>query len=204
MIKKLLIFAILTLFLTGCQPAGIEEVEKMPEKGKILLIVSQKDYQPKEYADTRSALEAEGYSVDVASITADTATAADSSTLMPDLAVKDANIDDYKAVALIGGPGALSLGEYSEVLDLIKNTNNAGKVIAAICISPITLAKTGILSGKKATVWTDAEKSQAAELEQAGATFVDEPVVRDGNIITANGPSAAIGFGKKIAEAIEQ
>jgi len=202
MIKKLLILTILMLFLTGCQPAEVEEVEKMPEKGKILLIVSQKDYQPKEYADTRSELEAAGYSVDVASITTDTATAADGSTLAPDLAVKDANIDDYKAVALIGGPGALSLGGHAEVLDLIKNTKDSGKIIAAICISPITLAKAGILSGKKATVWTDAEKTQAAELEQAGAEFVDEAVVQDGNIITANGPPAAKAFGKKIAEAL--
>lgn len=172
------------------------------EKGKILLIIAQQGYQPLEYADTRSELESAGYSIDVASITTATATASDGSTTKPDLAVKDANLEDYLAVVLIGGPGALSLGGHAEVLDLIKNANNAGKIVAAICISPLNLAKSGILSGKQATCWTDTEKSQASELEAAGATFVDKPVVQDGNIITANGPHAAKAFGKKIAEVL--
>ncbi|MBW2993706.1 DJ-1/PfpI family protein [Candidatus Woesearchaeota archaeon] len=172
----------------------------MPEK--VLVIVAQNNYQPKEYLDTCSELKNAGIFVDTASITTETASASDSSTLKPDIAVKDANIDDYLAIVVIGGPGALSLAEYPEVLDLIKTAYNAGKIVAAICISPLILAKAGILSGKKATVWCDSEKSQARGLENAGAVFVDKPIVQDSNMITADGPSAASDFGKKIAEAV--
>lgn len=171
----------------------------MPNKGKVLLIVSQQDYQPKEYEDTASELRSAGYAVETASITAKAATGADSSTIVPDLAVKDANVNNYKAIVLIGGPGALSLGNHSEVLSLVKNAYNQGKIVAAICISPLILAKAGLLSGRQATVWCDSAKSQADELEEAGATFVDKPVVRDGSIITANGPAAAREFGRRIA-----
>jgi len=196
---------VLVLFIAGCEQKAIQdsgEVLKMQEKGKILLIIAQEGYQPLEYANTKKELESAGYAVETASLTKNTAKASDGSTTTPSLAVKDANAEDYKAVVLIGGPDALSLGEHQEVLELIKDAYNTGKIVAAICISPINLAKAGILSGKQATCWTDSQKSQVSLLEAAGAVFVDRPVVQDGNIITANGPDAATAFGKKIVEAL--
>ena len=119
----------------------------------------------------------------------------------PDIAVKDADLSKYKSVVLIGGPGAPTLGDHSEVLELIKEADGQGKVVAAICISPTILAKAGVLEGKKATVWNEDGK-QAGVIESAGAEFVDEPVVQDGRIVTANGPAAAKAFGRKIVEVV--
>lgn len=168
----------------------------------VLLIIAQTGYQPIEYGDTREELEEAGFEVDVASITTEIAVGADGSEVKPDLAVKDVNVDDYKAVAVIGGPGAPKLAMYSEVLDMLRKFDNDNKIVAAICISPTILAKAGLLDGKKATVW-NGDGKQAGVIEAAGAEFVDKAVVQDGRVITGNGPAAAKEFGKRIAEAIK-
>ena len=77
-------------------------------------------------------------------------------------------------------------------------------VLAAICWAPTILAKAGVLSGKKATVWKgdDAEYGMTTDamLERSGADFTGAEVTVDGNIVTGNGPAAA----QKFAEAVEK
>ena len=167
----------------------------------ILLIIAQKGFHQIEYKDTRKELEKAGLSIDVASVTIDTAVGKDGTEVDPDISVKDADLDDYKAVVLIGGPGALDLEKHEEVLNLLKKANIQKKLIAAICISPVILAKAGLLKDKKATVWNgDGEQSEI--IKSYGAEFVDEQVVHDNRIITANGPDAAKKFGRKIADVL--
>ena len=195
---KKVLFVLIILLAAGCQPAKKVEVKEM---GNILVIIAQKDFQPVEYGDTKSELEKAGYDIDVASITTAIAIGSDGSEVKPDIAVKDADLSKYKAIVLIGGSGAPVLGEYSEVLDLVKDAEKQGKVVAAICIAPTILAKAGVLEGKKATVW-NGDGKQGNVLKSSGAEFVDESVVQDGKIVTANGPAAAEAFGRKIVEVL--
>lgn len=62
----------------------------------------------------------------------------------------------------------------------------------------MTLANAGILSGKKATVFT----SEEGKLKDKGAECTGRSVERDGSLITANGPKAAREFGNAIAQAL--
>lgn len=82
---------------------------------------------------------------------------------------------------------------------LAKKFYEAGKLTAAICVAPAILAKAGVLSGKKATSWSGA----VDDLKNGGAIYVNEQVVRDGQLITADGPSAAASFAKKIIEVLQ-
>ena len=66
-----------------------------------------------------------------------------------------------------------------------KESYKKGKVMAAICHGPQMLIEADILRGKKATCW----KSVATDLKNAGATFIDAPVVVDGNIVTSRFPA---------------
>lgn len=168
----------------------------------ILVIIAQKDFQPIEYFDTRAELEKAGFKVKVASITTNVAVGKDGSRVKPDLAIADAKTSDYKAIVVIGGPGAPELANHEEVLELLNEFNEQNKIIAAICIAPVILAKAGLLEGKKATVW-NGDMEQSAVLESAGAKYVNEQVVVDGKIITANGPMAAKEFGKTIAKKLK-
>jgi protease I len=65
--------------------------------------------------------------------------------------------------------------------------------VAAICLAGAVLARSGVLRGRRATVYP--LPRAVLELKKAGATYVGEPVVVDGPVITASGPEAAAEFG---------
>ena len=67
-----------------------------------------------------------------------------------------------------------------------------GKLVAAICATPCVLAKAGILSGKKVTIF------KGMETHLKGAKYINKPVVEDGNIITSQGPGTAMEFALNI------
>ena len=115
------------------------------------------------------------------------------------VSVSAVNVADYDAVIFIGGSGASVYFDDETVLSIAKQAHQQNKVIGAICIAPALLAKANVLQGKRATVWSSSmDKSPIKMLEQGGATYEDKPVVVDGKIITAQGPSAA----KEFAEAV--
>ena len=92
-----------------------------------------------------------------------------------------------------GMPGALNLAAKSELRELLKAQNAKGGNIAAICASPaVVLAPLGVLDGKLATCYPGFEQALS------NATLSEKPVAIDGNVITANGPAAATGFGLAI------
>ena len=77
--------------------------------------------------------------------------------------------------------------------------NEAGKLVAAICAAPIVLAKAGLVKDKDVTAYPAQDVYR--ELNEAGAHIIkDENVVLDGNVLTANGPGAAMLFGYSIGE----
>lgn len=113
--------------------------------------------------------------------------------------------EEFDAVVFIGGPGTPTVRADERAIELVRYFS-IEKVVAAICWAPTILAKAGVLKGKKATVWLgddpEYKKSTDKVLEQYGAKFENRKLVEDDNIITANGPSAAAEFGKKLARKI--
>ena len=111
----------------------------------------------------------------------------------------DILIEDIKEEAdmlvLPGGmPGAATLDKHEGLRKLILDFAAKGKPIAAICAAPMVLGKLGLLKGKKATCYPSFEQYLD------GAECVNEPVVRDGNIITGMGPGAAMEFALTIVD----
>ena len=122
-----------------------------------------------------------------------------------DKLISEVNLDDYDALVFIGGPGAVEYIENNQAHQLARQAIEKNKVLGAICIAPDILAKAGVLKGKKATVWSSIVDRQPIKvLEDNGAIYLNQPVVKDGNIITANGPSAAKEFGKTIGEELNK
>lgn len=111
--------------------------------------------------------------------------------------------DDFDALVLVGGAGAKEYFDNPEVHALLRNFAEAHKITAAICISPVTLAKAGILRGKRATVWSEPLNQLGPQTLQAnGAQYTGAVVEVDEKIITANGPEAATEFAEKILQAL--
>ncbi len=102
---------------------------------------------------------------------------------------------DFAALALPGGFGRF--GYFKSALcpvcaALIRDFAAAGKPIAAVCTGVVALAKLGLLQGKRATVYPIEQGYFQRQLIDAGACYVNEPLVEDGNIITGRDPAAAI------------
>ncbi|MBD3249875.1 hypothetical protein GF336_07550 [Candidatus Woesearchaeota archaeon] len=171
---------------------------------KALLIVAQNGYQPVEYVDTKDELEKAGVSVTVASFEKAEAIASDGSKIMVDMGFNDVDVSDYSAVVLIGGPGSeVELRGNEKVKEIVQSADNAHKVIAAICYSPVILAEARLLKDRKAAVW-NLDGKQKEILAAEGATYSEEDVVIDTRIITANGPAATRDFGKAIVKVLEE
>ncbi len=171
-------------------------------KGKrIVMIIAFKNFKDTEYFVTREVLEKAGASITVASNKKGIAQGIDGGEANIDALVSDIDPTNFNAIVFIGGPGCLENLDNETSYQVIKETVSQNKLLASICISPLVLARAGVLKGKRATVWSSAtDKSSIRVLEDNGATYQKEPVVQDGNIITAWGPDAAEFFGKKIIE----
>jgi len=95
---------------------------------------------------------------------------------------KDLDSSRFDVVILPGGfeaPDRLRLRK--EVLKFVKEMYEYNKIVAAICHGPWICISAGILKGKRATGYI----SIADDIRNAGATYVDEDVVVDGNLITS-------------------
>ncbi len=167
---------------------------------KILMIIASKDFRDEEYQVPRKILSEKGAKIVVASTTQNKVIGMLGTEVKPDINIKKAQVKDYNAIIFVGGIGASEYWNSNDAFKIIKDAVKLNKVIAAICIAPVTLAKSGLLKGKKATVW----KSESEKLQNEGMIYVDKNVVVDGNIITADGPSSAEEFALVIAEQLEK
>lgn len=112
--------------------------------------------------------------------------------------VSQVSVDDFDALILPGGKAPASLKENPTVVEFAKDFFNSGKTVAAICHGPQVLAAAGVLH----EVTTTGVGSIQGELEEAGATYVDEALVVDGNLITSRVPGDLAVFSKAIEEAV--
>ena len=167
---------------------------------KVVMVIAHNGFRDEELFITKKILEEHGIKVEVASSSLTMAKGMLEGVCKPDLLLKDINIDHYAAIIFVGGVGATEYWDNPIAHKLIKEAVVKHKVVAAICIAPVTLAKAGILKGKKATVWP----SEAEQLEAMGAIYTGKPVERDGLIITANGPQAVNAFADTVLRALKQ
>jgi 4-methyl-5(b-hydroxyethyl)-thiazole monophosphate biosynthesis len=115
-----------------------------------------------------------------------------------DTLISNITADQFDAVVLPGGmPGSKNLRDSEEVINIIRTMHENNKIVAAICAAPIALAKAGIMNGITCTAYPMPLTANALD----SADLTENPVERDGNIITGKGPGAAFEFAFKIASA---
>ncbi|MBS5797303.1 MAG: DJ-1/PfpI family protein [Dysgonomonas mossii] len=111
-----------------------------------------------------------------------------------DKTIEEINVDEYAALAIPGGFGEFGFYEeaYDErFLDLIKEFNTKGKIIATVCTGALPLGKSGILKDRKATTYHLNNGYRQKELKEFGVNVVNERIVVDGKIITSYCPETA-------------
>src|SRR3984893_6143878 len=111
--------------------------------------------------------------------------------------LEDASAKDYDVVIVPGGVwNPDTLRNDANAIGFVQAAAAAGKIVAAICHGPWVLSDAGVTRGKRATGWW----SIKPDLENAGATFIDEPAITDGKIVTARAPLDLAAFVHAIDE----
>jgi protease I len=185
----------------GASPAAEEGAEgAIPDiAGKrIVMIVARRDFRDEELFEPRTILEEAGGEVIVASSSLEPAKGMLGGSVKPDLLVADVVAADYDAVVFVGGAGAKEYWNDGQAHAIARRAAEEGKVVAAICIAPVTLANAGVLEDRRATVW----KSEGEQLMAKGARYAGRDLEVDGHIITADDPESAGKFGRAIARAL--
>jgi len=107
-----------------------------------------------------------------------------------DVAAGEISAQDFDAVVIPGGYAPDRLRRYPAILSLVRGIWEQGKVVASICHGPWVLVSAGILDGHRVTSFYAIKD----DLINAGATWVDEPVVVDGNLVTSRVPDDLPAF----------
>ena len=116
-------------------------------------------------------------------------------TFAVDSTFAEASVDDFDALVLPGGvanPDALRLD--ADAVSFIRGFFEADKPVAAICHAPWTLVEADVVRGRTVTSWP----SLRTDLRNAGASWVDEEVVRDGKLVTSRKPDDLPAFCKTL------
>ncbi|MFA6028089.1 MAG: DJ-1/PfpI family protein [Patescibacteria group bacterium] len=174
---------------------------------QVLMVIAKQGFKDIEYFEPKQILEDNEISVHTASTEIGTATGSDGKTTSIDFTVadfleKEENMAQYEAVIFVGGGGMEPLTDDANFQKLAINFFTAHKIVAAICVAPILLAKAGLLRGRDATVSSNQEYIDA--IVNNGAEYLNQDLVVADNIITASGPKVAYKFGLTIMETINK
>jgi protease I len=121
-------------------------------------------------------------------------------TLTTEVAIDDVSADDFDALVIPGGYSPDKIRGNRGMVAFTERIAEADKPLAAICHAGWMLAEADLIRGKTVTSWP----SLKTDLINAGATWVDQEVVEDGNIITSRKPDDLEAFTKTLLAQIEQ
>jgi protease I len=165
---------------------------------KVVLVIAPRNFRDEELFHTKEELEKAGIGTTIASTAAGTCSGALGGTAKAELTLDRVSEADFSGIVFVGGGGSSIYFDDKRAHRLAQMFAAAGKVVAAICIAPSTLANAGLLQGKRATAFP----SEEGNLRSRGAAFTGEGVTVDGKIITADGPQSARAFGRAIVKAL--
>jgi protease I len=107
-----------------------------------------------------------------------------------DKSIGDAAIDDFDALLIPGGYSPDKLRADDTAVTFVKEFFESGKPLFSICHGPQLLITADVLRGRKVTGW----KSIVQDIKNAGADFLDQDVVEDGNLVSSRHPGDLPAF----------
>jgi protease I len=167
---------------------------------RILLAFLDDVYEDLELWYPRLRLEEAGYALKCAALEIRTYTGKHGYPAQSDLLLCDARCQDFCGLLVPGGFMPDKLRRDAKVLSLTREFFESGKLVAFICHGGWIPISARILKGKRVT----GSRGIKDDLENAGAIWVDEPVVVDGNLISSRTPRDLAAFGEAMVKFLEQ
>lgn len=163
-------------------------------------VIARDDFEDSELTSPVDAVRAAGAEVTVLSPEAGTITGKHGTSVTVDATTASAQASDFDALILPGGTGNADLLRLDDAaVALARDIVTAGKPVAAICHGGWLLTDADVLRGRTVTSFP----SLRTDLRNAGATWVDEEVHVDGNLITSRTPDDLPAFNKALVAALE-
>jgi protease I len=156
--------------------------DSAPLRGQRVVILVEQDYDHVDVEAARVALGAAGATVHlVGPIQGRTYTSRDGQSVVAEHAASAVRVADIDGVMIPGGFAADRIRLRHAMVDLVRDAVESGKPVAAIDHGPSVFINARVLAGRQLTCWP----SIAVDAKNAGARYVDRPVVEDGNLITS-------------------
>jgi protease I len=170
--------------------------------GKRIAILAEEGFEDSELVEPMKALKnADSRVVVVGSGSKETYTGKRGrATVTVETTADKVRAEDFDGIIIPGGYAPDRMRLHPPLIDLVRKAHNLGKIVAAVCHGPQLLISADIVKGRRVTSWP----SIAVDLRNAGAEWVDAPVVRDGNLITSRKPADLPRFNKTIIQALQE
>lgn len=169
------------------------------QRRRVAILVEQ-DYEDSELAEPLKALQDVGAEIVLVGSRANETYKGKKGTVAvtSDSTADRLNPADFDAVVIPGGYAPDKMRLSQPMIDFVRKAYEQGKVIAAVCHGPQLLISADIVRGHTLTCWP----SLIVDVRNAGGNYVDEPVVRDRNLITSRKPADLPQFNDAIIEAL--
>lgn len=164
---------------------------------RIAFVVAE-DFEDSEFRKPYDGLRAAGHEIDIigAKAGAELHGKKGKETIKTEKAAADVDASSYDALVIPGGYSPDHLRTEEAVVNLVQTIARDGKLVAAVCHGPQLLIEADTVKGRVLTSWP----SVKTDLMNAGATWVDEEVHVDGQLITSRKPDDLPAFTQAIVE----
>ena len=163
-------------------------------KNSVLVFLPKKEFNEEEFIVIKKRLLKAGRQVFITSDDHFFCSGSKGMKVKSDTSFYNINVNNFSALILIGGTGSKAYWGNRNIHKIVKKFFDLGKIVAAICTSPIILANAGILHNKKATCYSE----NKMELINAGIDYQDKSLVIDVNVVTADNSYSAQQFAEAV------
>jgi len=168
---------------------------------KVLMVIPHTQFRDEEFFEPKKILEDAGAKVVVASTSVRPCHGMKGGLAQADISIADAKADDYAALVICGGSSVPGFFWNDKKLqEIVTAMHAAGKVVAAICLSTVVIARAKLLIDREATVYFLPEAIH--QLKEGGARYIKDTLIIHNNIILAEGPPDSERFGQAVRAAL--
>jgi len=165
-------------------------------KGKTAAIIAADEFEDLELFHPMYRLQEEGIRTMVIGLTRDSIKGKKGYSINSNASIDDVNAEDFDFLVVPGGKSPEKLRLNSKILRFVKDFDSQGKPIAAICHAGQLLASAGIVKNRTLTCVAGIRD----DMINAGAHYVDQAVVVDGNLVTSRVPNDLPEFARAMIE----